>query len=134
MANWYGTARSNYVRVKDSATFYAWAQTLPDVEVVEKNGTFALIVDSNSDSGGWPSLRPGVADEDQEIDIASEIVPHLAAGEVFVYCECGAEKLRYLTGWSMAVNDKGETLHISIDDIYSLVKKRWNCTPTVAMY
>jgi hypothetical protein len=53
---------------------------------------------------------------------------------VFVYCECGAEKLRYLTAWATAVRDTGETLHISIDDIYALVQKRWNCKPTVAMY
>ncbi len=132
MANWYGSARSKYVRVKDREAFKAWAATLPDVVVVEKQDTFALLVD-RSDSGGWPSLR-WINDETIELDIATEVVPHLAPGEVFIYCECGAEKLRYLTGWATAVKDTGETLHISIDDIYSLVQKRWRRVPTLAMY
>jgi hypothetical protein len=48
MANWHGSARSNYVRVKDREIFMDWAQSLPDVEVVEQEGTFALLATSVS--------------------------------------------------------------------------------------
>jgi hypothetical protein len=133
MANWYGSARSNYVRVKNRETFLAWVQTLPGVEFAEKDDAFALLVGRDSDGGGWPPSR-FTGDLDEEIDLALEIAPHLAPGEIFVYCECGAEKLRYLTGWATAVNAAGETLHVSIDDIYALAEERWNRAPTLAQY
>lgn len=132
MANWYGSARSNFVRVKNVNAFRDWVETLPDVEIVERDDQFSLWVGSGSDSGGWPSVRWDDNDQRQDIDLAAEIAPHLSAGEVFIFCECGAEKLRYLTGWATAVNDLGETLQVSIEDIYALVRKRWNRNPTTA--
>jgi hypothetical protein len=135
MANWYGSARSNYVRVKDRETFMAWAQSLPDIEVVEQEGAFALL--ATSEDGGWPSFRRGEDQEaqgDESIDLAAEIAGHLAPGEVCIFQQIGAEKLRYLSGSAMAVNSAGETLQISIDDIYTLVRERWNVSPSEAKY
>jgi hypothetical protein len=37
---------------------------------------------------------------------------------VAVFVEVGAEKLRYLTGWSFAVSAKGERVEVSLDEIY----------------
>ncbi|HTE91774.1 MAG TPA: hypothetical protein VK639_22680 [Terriglobales bacterium] len=34
--------------------------------------------------------------------------------------EAGAEKCRYVTGWALAVNSKGETRRVSLQDIYDL--------------
>jgi hypothetical protein len=135
MANWHGSARSNYVRVKDREMFMDWAQSLPDVEVVEQEGAFALL--AISEDGGWPSFRSRQDQEDQEdeaIDLAAEIADHLAPGEVCIFQQVGAEKLRYLSGSSLAVNGTGETLQISIDDIYTLVRERWNLDPREATY
>jgi hypothetical protein len=42
--------------------------------------------------------------------------------------------IRYLTGWAEAVNSGGETLGVSIDDIYTLVRERWNLIPTEVQY
>jgi hypothetical protein len=128
MANWYGSGRSNYVRIKDREAFLRWADSLPDVEVVDKDDTFALLA---TGEGCWPSFR---GDDKEELDLATEIAAHLAEGEVFIFQEVGAEKLRYLTGWAKAVNSSGETLEVSIDDIYTLVRERWNCIPTEAQY
>jgi hypothetical protein len=135
MANWYGSARSNYVRVKDRETFMDWAQSLPDVEIVEQEGTFALL--ATGECGGWPSFRSRDDREDQEdepIDLAAEIAIHLAPGGVCIFQEVGAVKLRYLSGSALAVNCAGETLQISIDDIYALVHDRWNLSPSEAKY
>lgn len=129
MANWYATARSNYVRVKDPKAFLDWADSLPNVEVVDRGERFALLVTGED---GWPSFRGEQGDE--EIDLASEIANHLAEDEVFIFQEVGAEKLRYLTGWAKAINSAGETVEVSIDDIYTLVRKRWNLIPTEAQY
>jgi hypothetical protein len=92
-----------------------------------------LFVSGDSDGGGWPPCR-FKGDYDEEIDLAMEIAPHLASGEIFVYVECGAQNLRYLTGWATAVNAAGETLHVSIDDIYALAEERWNRAPTLVQY
>jgi hypothetical protein len=135
MANWYGSARSNYVRVKDRETFMDWAKSLPDIEIVEQEGTFALL--ATGEDGGWPSFRSREDQEDQgdeEIDLAPEIADHLAPGEVCIFQQVGAEKLRYLSGSAIAVNSAGETLQISIDDIYTLVRERWNVSPSEAKY
>ena len=135
MANWYGSARSNYVRVKDRERFMDWAQSLPEVEVVEQEGAFALL--ATGEDGGWPSFRSRNDQEDQDdeaIDLAAEISNHLAPGEVCILQQVGAEKLRYLSGLALAVNAAGETLQISIDDIYTLVRERWNLSPSEAKY
>jgi hypothetical protein len=132
MANWYGSSRSNYVRVKNREIFLAWAKSLPAVEIVEKLGAFALL--AATDDGGWPSWRSREDQEDEAIDLAAEIAEHLASGELCIFQEVGAEKLRYLTGSALAVNAAGETLQISIDDIYALVRERWNIDPSLAQF
>lgn len=53
MANWYGTARSNYFRVKDPEAFKAWVNAMPALTLLEKDGKFGFYVD---DSGGFPSF------------------------------------------------------------------------------
>jgi hypothetical protein len=130
MANWIGSARSNYVRVKDREMFLAWAESLPEVEVVEHEDSFALL--AISDDGAWPSWRDPDDPHEEGVDLAAEMATHLAEGEVFIFQEVGAEKLRYLSGWATAVNAAGETLHVSIDDIYTLVRERWNRIPSGA--
>jgi hypothetical protein len=52
MADWYGSARSNYFHVKDRNKFDEWAAAI-DLDVVEdKEGRVGLLADS--DPGGWP--------------------------------------------------------------------------------
>ncbi len=34
--------------------------------------------------------------------------------------ETGAEKLRYLTGWAQAINSRGETRTLNLEDIYEI--------------
>jgi len=124
MAQWIGHARTNYFGVKDEAAFRAAFVTV-EVEIVEIRGMdgmrFALL--GNDEYGGFPSMRY-VDDEDElvDIDVTGMLIEHLADGEVAVLQEVGAEKLRYLTGAAWAVNNKGERVDVSIDDIYELAK------------
>jgi hypothetical protein len=94
MANWTGSARSNYFRVKD-------------------------------EHGGWPNWIPAetIDEEDVEVDVAEIVAGHLAAGEVAILIEVGAEKLRYLTGIAVAVNDRNEQRCIDLEDIYEVAKE-----------
>lgn len=125
MANWYGAARSNYFRVANLGAFEHAMREL-DVEVFrDPDGRVCIWPDpATSDSGGWPSHRYDAAnDEDVEVHITDVVAEHLASGEVAVLMECGAEKLRYLTGWAQAVNAAGEKRTVTLDDIYELAER-----------
>lgn len=135
MANWYGTARSNYFRVKDADKFKAWVESIQGLGMWERTnepGLFGIYSD-DGDSGGWPSWRPDDP-EYEEVDLVGELVEHLAEGEVAILMEAGAEKLRYISGYAIAVNHKGEQISVSLADIYQLARATWGIEPTDASY
>lgn len=141
MANWYGSSRSNYFKVKDVAAFKEWATSLSLVVWPQEGehgevGTFA-ISPSDSTDGYWPSERWTETEDEgnlEEIDFVAELSKHLAEDSIAVLQQIGAEKLRYLTGWALAVNHKDERVEISIDDIYELAHKKFGILPTTASY
>ena len=56
-------------------------------------------------------------------------------GEVAILQEVGAEKLRYLVGYAVAVNHRGETLAVSIDEVYGRVRNAgWGEDVSTATY
>lgn len=138
MANYVGYARSNCFRVRDEEAFLSWVETLPGVVARRENGEgerFLLLVE-DADGGGWPHWRyyEDVEDE-EEIDLHAELSEHLAEGEVAVLEEVGSEKLRYLVGYAVAVNHKGETLSVSIDGVYQKVHEAgWGDDVSTASY
>ena len=121
MANYYGSARSNYFKVKDPVAFEEALFNVPDIEIqgsIEKG--FCVLV-SGGDAGGWPSM--GWDDETEEefdIDVPQIVSEHLVDGEVAIFEEAGAEKLRYLVGYAEAINSKGERRAVSLNDIFKL--------------
>lgn len=138
MANYTGSARSNYFRVRDEAAFLAWVETLPGVVARrddEDLSRFVLLVEEGDD-GGWPNwLYDEQAESEEEIDLHAELADHLAEGEVAILEEVGAEKLRYLVGYAVAVNHRGEKLAVSIDDIYEKVREAgWGSDISTATY
>jgi hypothetical protein len=139
MANYVGYARSNYFRVRDEAAFLGWAETLPGGVARREDGNskrFALLVEEGDEGGGWPAWRHDEeAEDEREIDLYSELSVHLADGEVAVLQEVGAERLRYLVGYSVAVNHRGERLSVSIDDVYEKVRAAgWGDGVSTATY
>ena len=122
MANYYSSARTNYFRVKEVDAFNAWVKEFEDnngVEVVDKEDTFAILFDGES---GVPISRE--VDGDYEpLDFMDELSNHLADDEVAILHESGAVKLRYINGFAIAVNNKGERRVISLDDIYVHAKE-----------
>ena len=136
MANYVGYARSNHFRVRDEAAFLGWVGTLPDVVARREDGNperFALLVEDGDD--GWPNWRYDDDGEEVEIDLHAELAGLLAEGEVAVLEEVGAEKLRYLVGYAVAVNHRGERVAISLDDIYEKVRAAgWGPDVSTATY
>lgn len=139
MADWYGAARSNYFKVKDLDAFKAalaakgMTDTLKIATDDNQPGKIALL--SEDDKGGWPS---SYYDEDEddfpEFDVAELVAPHLVDGEVAVFMESGAEKLRYVSGHAIAINSQGERREIDLNDIYDLATKQLGGSPTLATY
>lgn len=126
MANYYGTARTNYFRVKDVAAFEAWVEKHHlDVNWDSRPGRQGLVaVFGDGDEGGTFNLLNDA--EDDSLDIADEIAAHLADDSIAVIMEAGAEKMRYITGWAVAINSKGERVQISLDDIYDMAATKFN--------
>ena len=121
MANYYSSARTNYFRVKDVDAFNKWIKQFSGLETIvhETEGTIGILFDGES---GVPSFRE-VDGDYEHLDFMEELALHLADNEVAILQEAGAEKLRYINGYAIAVNNKGERRQISIDNIYDLAKE-----------
>lgn len=126
MVNYYANARSNYFRVKDLTAFTREADRL-GLEILSGDGNGRVMVTprlADFDDGAWPSV---VWDEDtgeaENFDIAQWVAGHLEDGEVAIFQEVGAEELRYLTGYSIAVNSKGEKRVVALSDIWEQAKE-----------
>jgi hypothetical protein len=132
MANWQGAARTNYFRVKNEEEFKEWAGNLPNIEI-EQNDKGFMLMSTCPDTGSFPSYRYDEVAGDEEIDL-TEIGQFLAEGQVAVFMEAGAEKLRYLTGWAMAVSWDGRVEHVDIDDIYAKAAERFGVHQSTITY
>ena len=131
MANWYGTSRSNYFNVKDEGAFREWAERR-DLEIFTNLvGQLAVAPSSMSEDGSWPSYD---YDEDFEIDFQAELIEHLAEGQVAILMTIGAEKLRYLTGYAVALAWDGRRISVDIADIYDKVETEFGVAPNIAEY
>ena len=118
MANYYATARSNYFKVKDVEKFKELCTKI-NVEMIESQGKVGFICTQDPDCGSLPSsIYKEELDDFEEIDLCELVAEHLEEGEVAVMMEAGYEKFRYVTGYAMAVNWKGEVVDVNINDIY----------------
>jgi hypothetical protein len=138
MATYTSSARTNYFRVKDVDAFNKWIKQFSGLETIvqERQGTVGILFDDGVPTYRWgtepiegdeidltlPSLPTRMADE-VEIDFMEELALHLADEEVAVLQEVGAENLRFVNGYAIAVNNKGERRDISLENIYDLAKE-----------
>lgn len=150
MANYAANARTNKFRVKDVNALVkdiekaglsvverepSKAPVYGDIELVRRNtqedGSERVCLFADE---GWPSFdEDSVAarlelEDDQPIPEGYEslhmlVAQHLVEGEVAIFIEVGAEKLRYLGGTAVAVNASGETRRVDLDDIVDLAKE-----------
>lgn len=135
MANYYAQYRSNYFRVNDFETFKAWCASLGMNAWQRSDDPTLVAFGSRDGESGIPSHRYNDATQDfEDIDFAAELSEHLLDNEIAIVQEAGHEKLRYVTGYALAINAAGEVLHISINDIYALAQREWGHKPTEAHY
>ena len=123
MANYYASCRTNYFKVNDADEFKRAMDAIPGLDVCDEGDNKFCLLGDDPDGAGWPSF---IYDEDEgddiEVDLYGEVSKHLADGEVAIFMEVGAEKLRYVVGYAFAINNKGEYRSISLENIYTLAK------------
>lgn len=145
MADWNGTWRTNYVKLRQDRM-----QDLKDlfeVEVWGKDGAYAL--GSNDEYGGEPAiylddddpadlpdyLAEYVSQEDDYLSLSDVIHEFLEQDQVIVIMCSGSENMRYVTGYATAVHSSGENVSIDLWDIYEEAQKAFpDCTITEATF
>jgi len=126
MANYYGSARSNYFRVKDREAFMEDMDKLYGVSIseLERDDTGRFVLLGNHDDGGDWCVSEDTDDEDYEdVYLPERVAPHLAEHEVAIFIDAGSEKLCYIHGCAVAINSKGESVRIMLSDIYEQAKQ-----------
>lgn len=132
MANYYATARTNYVRFKDEAALRE-ALALADkfnVSYYHDQPQEPLCAMFYGDDGGFCFYDPDTDDDGDWYEIAKL----MADDQVLVVLEAGAEKLRYISAHASAWNNKGECVGLSLNEIYDRAEEAWGISPTPAEY
>ena len=132
--DWSGTARSNYVRIKDLAALKRALKPFP--VRIEKgkegnNGKFAIF--SCSRDGGWPIIFDKKQEQPLEFDPAVLVMPHVKKGEIFIVMEAGHEDRRYISGVAAAYIRHGRKVRhvkISLSDIYRKALEKFKANPS----
>lgn len=125
MANYYEKARTNYFKVKDFTKFREFIDKFSSIELVvdEQKGGIAILFDEEV---GVPSqYYDEDTDEYIEVDFTTELSEHLTDDSIAVIQAVGSEKLRFLSGYAIAVNSKNEQVSINIDEIYERAKEKF---------
>jgi hypothetical protein len=126
MATYTSTARTNYFRVKDVDAFNKWIKQFAGLETIvqERQGTIGILFDDGVPNVRWETelIEGEEIESEVEIDFMEELGLYLADEEVAVLQEVGNENHRYVSGYAIAVNNKGGRREISINHIYELAK------------
>jgi hypothetical protein len=125
VANYYESSRTNYFLVKDIEAFKTRLELFTALEVkVEKMNGKDYVCLLNDNENGFPfEAYDDILGEYVEIDWEGIFSQHLQDGSVAIIMGAGAEKLRYIHGYAVAFNNKGETEQVHLVDIYKIAEK-----------
>jgi len=124
MADYVAFARSSFFEVREPIAFEAFCAKW-GVEMArggEDEGGIPLygFLCSDTIPHDYYDEKSG---ERADVNFMEELATHLAEGWVAVVREIGYEKMRYLVGYSVAINAAGQSLEVSLDDIYDQAKQ-----------
>lgn len=125
MATYYESARSNYFLVKDIDAFKQELESVKslDIEIQKRdNKDYVCLLNKNENGFPWDAYDD-ILGEYVELDWESIFAKHLQDGSVAIVMGAGAEKLRYIHGYAIAFNNKGETKMLHLTDIYKLAEE-----------
>lgn len=122
MANYYEQTRSNYVKVKDKEAFRAFLDRFGGavLAIEDDKGRVGFLAQEGLPSAYMPDEA---GNEGEDVDFVNELAGHLADHEVLIVMGTGYEKMRYLVGYAIAINNKKERREIDLAQIYELAKQ-----------
>jgi len=103
-----------------------------DVQTLVDNGYVSAHADSelNATKSEYLTDQDGLREVDDwlviESDLLYEAYPLLAENEMLIFQTVGHEKMRYLSGYAQAIHSSGETVEVSLDDIYKMAQIAFN--------
>lgn len=112
------TARSNYFRVKDPQAFIDAVKALNTCMYAERHDSQPEKVALFVAVGGWPGYRVDEEADEHDFDLVEFIAAHLKDDDIAVLMAIGHEGLRYVTGYAQAINANGDTVEVTLEDIY----------------
>ena len=124
VANYVSQTRTNYFKVKDPEAFKAWCKTwITDMDVVPGSGEdgelYTILI-----PGSPPDARRDDPETEWfEADFIEELAEHLEEEWVAVIMQIGHEKQRYVGGYAVAINSRGDHQTVNLDDIYVTAKE-----------
>lgn len=125
MATYYETSRSNYFLVKDIDAFKKELELIKSLDIkIEKqdNKDYVCLISDNENGFAW-DVYDDILGEYVELDWEGIFSRHLQDDSVAIIMGAGAEKVRYIHGYAIAFNNKGETKMIHLTDIYKLAEE-----------
>lgn len=132
MSDYHATSRSNYFRVKDEPAFKEWARKrfLEVFQNRRNSGLWGIMPDpKKNDFGTWPNYDPDAPAGQEEFDLVEELSKHLADGCVAILISSGHQKSAYIGGEAVAINSRGETREVRLDNIHDLASQLgWEVT------
>lgn len=114
MSNWYGTSRSNYVRVKDVEQALAALEPFSNNIHRHPTETDAIMISGDDDTGDFSTQTLDDDGDEMDLDWGAWAREHLKQGQILVLISAGAEKLRYVSAWAEAYNDKGDYVCVDL--------------------
>ena len=122
MANYYEQSRSNYFKVKNKAAFRAFLERFGGaVEPIEDDqGRVGFLAQEGIPATYMPD---DASSEAEEVDFVSELAGHLADHEVMIVMGTGYEKMRYLVGYAIAINNQKKRRAVDLAGIYELARQ-----------
>lgn len=140
MANYEGTARSNYFQVKNEEEFTAWCNKRNLTcwqEQIDGKQVWAIA----SEDGGWPNYEEDEEGDNDGVffhigckDIGCELRRHLLAGECAILLESGHEKFRYVIGNARMITAEGHDKFFDMEQEIVKLARNLGYNPTDASY
>ena len=125
MAEYNVVAVSNYFKVKDEASFLAWATKCGlTVDEDECDGAKCFRISVGAEADGWPVMGYDEESEQEfDVDVYGDVAEHLKDDCVAIIFETGGMNSFGPHGYVEAVNSKGEAVRMTLNAIYDLAQK-----------
>lgn len=120
MANYTAIFRSNYFAVKDAEQFNEFCDEFKLEMITKSEGESTLhgFLNKGNEAGIPLTRLNNESGEWEGVDFLGLLAEHLMPDYVAVVMEIGSEGLRYLIGEAYAINSEGQSISLTLDEIY----------------